>query len=177
MNEGVDSNIIGIVTINLHCVLDRFALMMKKFSIYSQNIVFKTQNVINQMNVKNIIDTLDTNEIETKDDLNKRSVTLFTESLRKDYESNVKAYDNWSYDYDYKYGKFIKANINSVVDANQYNQKGYPGTKYFVFTNRKLVDQNYMILAWTEVLANQLTQETNAIFSQFLNKNFLQDCF
>lgn len=26
---------LNVVTVNLHCVLDRFALMMKKFSIYS----------------------------------------------------------------------------------------------------------------------------------------------
>lgn len=168
---------INMVTINLHCVLDRFALMMKKFSIYSQNIVLKTQNVIDQMDVKNIIDTFDTNVVEKHDNLNRIFITTFTETLRREYESFIKSYDNWSYNYDHKYGKWIVKNINSMVQENDFDVQGYPGTKYFVFTNRKLVYQNYMGLAWTELLANQLVQETNALFAQFLDKNFIQDCF
>lgn len=171
---------INVVTINLHCVLDRFALMMKKFSIYSQNIVLKTQNVIDQMHVKNIIDTFDTNVVEKNDNLNKIFVESFTETLRRDYETYIKSYDEWSYDYDYKYGKYILKNIKNVINEGDYpssgDVQGYPGTKYFVFTNRKLVYQNYMSLAWTEVLANQLVQERNALFAQFLDRNFIQDC-
>ncbi len=174
------SNMVNVVTINLHCVLDRFALMMKKFSIYSQNIVLKTQNVIDQMHVKNIIDTFDTNVVEKNDNLNRIFVQSFTETLRRDYETYIKSYDEWSYNYDYKYGKYIIKNYENIINEGEYqvtsDVQGYPGTKYFVFTNRKLVYQNYMSLAWTEVLANQLVQERNALFAQFLDRNFIQDC-
>jgi hypothetical protein len=128
------------------------------------------------MNVKNIIDTFDTNVVEKYDNLNRIFVNTFTETLRREYDTYIKNYDDWSYDYDHKYGKYIVTNINAVVKEGDYDITGYPGTKYFVFTDRKLVYQNYMSLAWTEVLANQLVQESNALFAQFLDKNFIQDC-
>jgi hypothetical protein len=39
--------------------------------------------------------------------LNKNFINTFTETMRRDYENYVKKYDTWSYDYDYKYGKYI----------------------------------------------------------------------
>lgn len=138
--------------------------------------MLKTQNVLDQMTVKNIIDTYDSNVVETKENLNRIFIESFTESIHREYESSVKSYDQWAYNYDYKYGKNVVNNINMVINERNYNEDGYNGVKYFVFTDRKLVYQNYLQLAWTELLANQLVQETNILFSQFLDKNFIQDC-
>lgn len=128
------------------------------------------------MTVKNIIDTYDSNVVETQEHLNLVFIESFTESIHREYEQSVKAYDQWAYNYDYKYGKNVVNNINSVLNERSYNEDGYNGIKYFVFTDRKLVYHNYLQLAWTELLANQLVQEKNALFAQYLDKNFVQDC-
>lgn len=138
--------------------------------------MLKTQNVLDQMTVKNIIDTYDMNVVETKENLNRIFIESFTASVHREYENSIKAYDQWAYNYDYKYGKKVVSNINSVLNERNYNEDGYNGIKYFVFTDRKVVYQNYLQLAWTELLANQLVQENNALFGQFLDKNFIQDC-
>ena len=39
----------------------------------------------------------------------------FHEMMTIEYEGFIKHYDSWSYDYDYKYGKYITENINNVV--------------------------------------------------------------
>lgn len=91
------------------------------------------------MTVKNIIDTYDANVVETKENLNLIFIKSFTETIHREYEINIKAYDHWSYNYDYKYGKNVVNNINMVVNERNYNEDGYSGIKYFVFTDRKLV--------------------------------------
>lgn len=65
--QNVQSAVISQITINLHCVLDRFQMMLKKFSIYSSNIILKTQNSVDSMTVKNIIDTVDNQMVEKYD--------------------------------------------------------------------------------------------------------------
>lgn len=96
------------------------------------------------MTVKNIIDTYDSNVVHTQEHLNHVFIESFTESIHREYEQSIKAYDQWSYNYDYKYGKNVVNNINSVLNERNYNEDGYNGIKYFVFTDRKLVYQNYL---------------------------------
>jgi len=48
-------------------------------------------------------------------------------------------YDEWAYNYDYKYGAHVVSNINSVLLEESKSEDGYAGVKYFIFTDRKIV--------------------------------------
>jgi hypothetical protein len=60
-------------------------------------------------------------------------------------------YDTWIFDYDFKYGHHITS--GSSTSTNVVEEKGYRGTLFFVFNNKKIVYYNYIHLAYTDVLA------------------------
>lgn len=60
-------------------------------------------------------------------------------------------YDSWIFDYDFKYGHYVIS--GSSTSTNVVEEKGYRGTLFFVFNNKKIVYYNYIHLAYTDVLA------------------------
>lgn len=65
-------------------------------------------------------------------------------------------YDTWIFDYDFKYGHYVMSGGSTSTTINVVDEKGYKGTLFFVFNNKKVVYYNYIHLAFTDLLATQL---------------------